>query len=121
MTLDRGAAGYCPTCGQPRERDQPVERHGLKLDGYMLTFGAERVALTPTEARFIRVMIERGGATYEMVQLRVCPDACEQSMYVYACRMRRVLAKVSGGALTLHTVRSWGYELEDRRAAKVTA
>jgi DNA-binding response OmpR family regulator len=120
--LDRDAADYCPTCGQPREKaDAPVERFGLKLDHGDLNYGQFWVHLPPAQAEFMRIVIERGQASQQFLLLRISPEADEQIVRVYASRLRRTISKLTDGAVALRTVRCWGYELLAAREVRLAA
>jgi hypothetical protein len=123
MTTDRTTADYCPTCGHPRESQGAAERFGLSLYGTVLMFGDRDTRLSPSLARFTRVVLERVRASHELIILRVCPDVDDPSNLerVYAKRLRDRLQDLTGGAVGLRTLHSWGYELvrcgEEKAAA----
>lgn len=111
MTIDCSAADYCPCCGQPRERPNEFERDGLTLRGHMLSFGEKRERLRPGVAVLTRALMERGSASREFLQLRVAPESDSNLVHVYACMLRKQLAELTGGAVVLSTIHSWGYEI----------
>jgi hypothetical protein len=121
MTIDRCDAEYCPACGQPRERSLPVSRHGLTLSGFMLKYGDKRERLVANVARTARVLLEKGEASFSLLTLRVCPDANTRAVHVYAVKLRRSLAELTGGAVQLRTIPSWGYELVEAQAERLAA
>lgn len=109
--LDFCQADYCPTCGQPREIDPDIERDGLSLRGYTMIYNGRRHSLRPGIGKFVRALLERGAVSKEFLQLRVSPDSESNLIHVYATYLRRDLAELTGGALQLRTLHSWGYEL----------
>lgn len=118
--IDHTTADYCPCCGQPREIEGNLDREGLTLKGYVLCYGGRRVRLRPGVAKFIRPLMERGTASHELIRLRVCPESESNLPQVYANFLRKQLADLTGGAVVLNTIHSWGYELaaaEQQRAA----
>lgn len=119
--IDHCAADYCPTCGQPRERVGDVARGGLTLKGHTLVFEGRRATLRPGVANFARALMERGAASREFLTLRVCPETESNLIHVYATFLRKQLRELTGGAVVLHTIHSWGYELGRRDEQAVAA
>lgn len=109
--IDTHAADYCPTCGQPHETEEPVERLGILLRGNTLVDQGRRERITSGMAKFVRVLLERGSASHELLILRVCPDALSNVRQVYANRLRKHLRNLTGDIVKLYTHHSWGYEL----------
>lgn len=109
--IDSCTADYCPTCGNPRELQDRVSIHGLTLTGYLLVYGDTRLRLTAGVARFARLIMRRGSASHEFVRLSLPTDSCPSLPHVYALKLRRAIAEVTGGEVALKTIHSWGYEI----------
>lgn len=119
--IDPHSADYCPCCGQPRETQENLEMFGLTLRGYVLTYGNKRERMRPGVAKFMRAIMERGRASHQLLILRVNPESESNLVQVYANFLRKHLASLTGGAVILSTIHSWGYELLQAEAERLAA
>jgi DNA-binding response OmpR family regulator len=105
-------ADYCPACNRPMEfTPVPIEWNGLRLDLGNLAFGSRRVHLTRSEAEFIRILMQHGRASRELLLLQISPESNDTIIRVHAHSLKRKLADLTDGSVALKTNWGWGYEL----------
>jgi DNA-binding response OmpR family regulator len=122
MTHSRCEAEYCPTCGAPRDRTGQLERFGLRLEQRWVDYqGAGPRHVPEGLAAVLGLLLLRGRASHEALMMALGGEATvDENVKVRICYLRKLLGELTGGAVIIRTLHSFGYQLEsagEERAA----